>query len=108
MLNFKINSIMTKNELAREVAVSEHLHLSTAVQAIDGALCVIRETLAKGDSVVLRGFGTISPVQCKERTARNFQTGSPCVIPAHRSVKLMVSKQLVKFLNREEGKEAAL
>lgn len=98
---------MTKNELAREVAVSEHLHLSTAVQAIDGAIRVIKDALMKGDVVVLRGFGTISTVQCKERTAHNFQTGKPCVIPAHRSVKLMASKQLVKFLN-QDGKEAAL
>lgn len=99
---------MTKHELAREVAVAEHLHISTAVQAIDGALRIICETLAKGDTIVLRGFGTITPVQCKERTARNFRTGSPCVIPAHRSVKLMASKQLVKYLNPDDGKEVDL
>lgn len=99
---------MTKIELAREVAVSEHLHLSTAVKAIDGTLRIICETLAKGDSIALRGFGTIIPVQCKERPARDFRTGSPCVVPAHRSVKLMASKQLVKYLNPDEGKEADL
>ena len=34
---------MTKNELAREVSVSEKLHLSTTVKAIDGTLRVIKE-----------------------------------------------------------------
>ncbi len=38
---------MTKNDLAREVAVSEKLHLSTAVKAVDGIIRVIKEALAK-------------------------------------------------------------
>ena len=40
---------MTKNELTREVSVSEKLHLSTTVKAIDGTLRVIKEALAKGE-----------------------------------------------------------
>ena len=97
---------MTKNELAREVSVSEKLHLSTTVKAIDGTLRVIKEALAKGDVVVIRGFGTFSPIEIKGRTARNFQTGKPMTIPAHTSAKLRASKELVKALN--EGKEATL
>lgn len=101
-----ILSIMTKNELAREVSVSEKLHLSTTVKAIDGTLRVIKEALAKGEVVVIRGFGTFTPVEVAERTARNFKTGKPLVIPAHTSVKLRASKELVKAIN--EGKEATL
>ncbi len=97
---------MTKNELAKEVAVSEKLHLSTTFQAVDGILRVIKETLAKGESVVIRGFGTFQPIECKERPARDFKTGKPCVIPAHRSAKFRVSKDLVKVLNN--GKEATV
>ena len=49
---------MTKNELAREVSVSEKLHLSTTVKAIDGTLRVIKEALAKGEVVVIEeSFG---------------------------------------------------
>lgn len=99
---------MTKNELAKEVAVSEKLHLSTTVQVFDGIVRVIKETLARGEEVVIRGFGTISPVECKERTARNFKTGKPVVIPAHRSAKFRASKELVKALNSEAGKEATV
>lgn len=97
---------MTKNELAREVSVSEKLHLSTTVKAIDGTFRVIKEALAKGEVVVIRGFGTFTQVEVAERTARNFKSGKPLVIPAHTSVKLRASKELVKAIN--EGKEAAL
>ena len=97
---------MTKNELAREVSVSEKLHLSTTFQAVDGILRVIKQTLANGEPVTIRGFGTFTPVEVAERTARNFKTGKPLVIPAHTSVKLRASKELVKAIN--EGKEATL
>ena len=90
---------MTKNDLAKEVAVSEKLHLSTAVKAVDGIIRVIKEALAKGEEVTLRGFGTISVVDCAERNAVHFTTKEPITIPAHRSVKLRISKELKNILN---------
>ncbi len=92
---------MTKNDLAREVAVSEKLLLSTAVKAVDGALRVIKETLAKGEEVTLRGFGTLSVVQREERNAVHFKTKKPIVVPAYRSVKFRISKELKELLNNE-------
>ena len=90
---------MTKNDLAREVAVSEKLHLSTSVKAVDGILRVIKETLAKGEDVALRGFGPLSVVQREERNAVHFKTKEPIVVPAHRSVKFRISKELKEMLN---------
>lgn len=90
---------MTKNDLAREVSVSEKLHLSTAVKAVDGIFRVIKETLAKGEEVTLRGFGTLSVVQREERNAVHFKTQEPIVVPAHRSVKFRISKELKEQLN---------
>ena len=90
---------MTKNDLAREVAVSEKLHLSTSVKAVDGILRVIKETLAKGEDVTLRGFGTLSVVLREERNAVHFKTKEPIVVPAHRTVKLRISKELKEMLN---------
>ena len=97
---------MTKNELAKEVAVSEKLHLSTTFQAVDGILRVIKQTLAKGEPVIIRGFGTFQPINCKERPARDFKSGKSVTI--HKSVKFRVSKDLVKVLNTEAGKEATV
>ncbi len=99
---------MTKNELAKEVAVSEKLHLSTTFQAVDGILRVIKDTLAKGETIFIRGFGSFVPTEVAERTARNFKTGKPVVIPAHKSAKFRISKDLVKSLNTEAGKEATV
>lgn len=93
---------MTKNELAKELAVSEHLHLSTAVKAVEGVIRIIKETLVKGDDIFLRGFGTIAVVEREERQARHFSTGEQITIPAHRTVKLKISNELKNAMNNDE------
>lgn len=90
---------MRKNELAKELAVSEKLHLSTSIKAVDGVLRILKETLAKGEEVTLRGFGTLSVVQRVERNAVHFKTKEPIVIPAHNTVKFKPSKELKELLN---------
>lgn len=90
---------MTKNELANELAVSEKLHLSTAVKAIDGIIRIMKDALEKGDEITLRGFGTLSPVKREERNAIHFKTKEPIIVPAHNSVKFKISKELKNILN---------
>lgn len=90
---------MTKSELARELAVSEKLHLSTAVKAVDGIIRIIKEEVAKGNDVTLRGFGTIAPVERAARQARHFKSGEEITMPAHRTVVLRVSNELKTAVN---------
>ena len=90
---------MNKNQLAKELAVSEKIHLSTAFKAVDGALRIIKQTLAKGEDVSLRGFGTLSPVQREERPGVNFVTKEPITLPAHRSVRFKISQELKNLMN---------
>lgn len=97
---------MTKNDLAKEVAVSEKLCLSTAFKAVDGVLRVIKETLSKGEEVTLRGFGTLSVVQRDERNAVHFKTKEPIVVPAHNTVKFRISKELKEQLNSSSRSDA--
>lgn len=90
---------MTKNELAKEVAVSEKLCLSTAFKAVDGVLRVIKDALGKGEEVTLRGFGTLAVVKREQRNAFHFKTKEPIVVPAHNTVKFRISKELKELLN---------
>lgn len=92
---------MNKNMLAKEVAVSEKVTLTTAFKTVDGALRVIAETLAKGESVNLRGFGAFTVVNKPERILKNIHTGKPVTIPAHKSVRFKPSKKIVTNLNKK-------
>ncbi len=96
---------MTKIELAREVAVSENLTLYTAVAAIDGITRVIKQQLAAGQDVTIRGFGTFRRTTCKERPGRNINTGEAIVIPEHYAAKFVSSKDLVSLLNHDKASD---
>lgn len=91
---------MNKNMLAKEVAVSERITLSTAFKAVDGVLRVITETLAKGESIQLRGFGSFAAVNKPERIVKDINTGKPIAVPAHKSVRFKPSKETVIKLNK--------
>ena len=90
---------MTKNQLATELAVSEKLCLSTAVKAVDGIVRILRETLAKGEEITVRGFGSLVPARRSRRCAVDFASRQPIVIPAHISVKFKPAKELINNLN---------
>lgn len=91
---------MNKNMLAKEVAVSEKVTLSTAFKTVDGVLRIIAEKLAQGESVQLRGFGSFAVVNKSERKVNDIKTGKPITIPAHKSVLFKPSKEIVEKLNK--------
>ena len=69
-------------------------------KTVDGVLRVIAETLAKGESVQLRGFGSFVVVNKSERKVNDIKTGKPITIPAHKSVRFKLSKETVTKLNK--------
>ena len=91
---------MNKNMLAKEVAVSEKVTLSTAFKTVDGVLRIIAEKLAQGESVQLRGFGSFAVVNKSERKVNDIKTGKPIIVPAHKSVRFKPSKDIVEKLNK--------
>lgn len=90
---------MNRHSLANELAVSERLTLSTAVKAVEGVIRIVRETLAKGDEVYLRGLGTLAVIKREAKIGHDFRTGAPINVPAHLTAKLKVSPELKKLLN---------
>lgn len=90
---------MTKNQLIKEVAVSEGLHLSTAFKAVNGLLRVVKETLAKGEDIAIAGFGTLAVTDVPERQGINPQTRESITIPAHKALRLRVGKEVREMLN---------
>lgn len=66
---------------------------------VDSFIDIIKESLAKGDSVRLSGFGTFDTVQRKEREGINPKTKETIIIPASKAVKFKVSKALKDTVN---------
>ena len=79
---------MNKTELAREVARKTGISLEKARSAINAIFStapgegIIASELAKGNSVIIRGFGVFVGRKRKKRQGRNPQTGESITIPA--------------------------
>lgn len=73
---------MNKSELIDAIAASADIPKTTAGRALDAMLEAVTDTLQKGNSVALVGFGTFSVKERAARTGRNPQTGKPLKIAA--------------------------
>ena len=46
-------------------------------------MVVIKDSMANGENVYLRGFGTFELKQRAEKTARNISKNTTIIVPAH-------------------------
>lgn len=73
---------MNKTEFIDAVAEKSGITKTDARKAVGAVLDVLTETLAKGDSVVLTGFGTFEVRKVKARTGVNPRTREKLKIAA--------------------------
>jgi len=90
---------MNKAELIDAVASSADLSKSSATEAVDAVVDTITESLRKGDSVTLVGFGTFEVRARAARTGRNPQTGEEIQIKASNAPAFKAGKALKDAVN---------
>ena len=66
---------------------------------VDTVFDSIKDALAKGDKIEVRGFGNFRLKQRKPRKARNPKTGETVDVPAKRVLFFKVGKALRESLN---------
>lgn len=75
---------MTKAEIATEIAKTTGLDKDGVVTVIERFMEVVKDSLAHGENVYLRGFGSFIVKERAEKTARNISKNTTIVIPAHK------------------------
>ena len=74
---------MTKAEIANEIAKKTGIDKSTTIEVIEQFMTVVKDSLAHGENVYLRGFGSFIIKERAEKTARNITKNTAVIIPAH-------------------------
>ena len=91
---------MTKAQLIEKV--SEQLKVMTKRQTeiiVNTVFNSIKETLAKGDKIEIRGFGSFRLRSRKMRDGRNPKTGSTVLVPAKRVPFFKAGKELKQLVD---------
>ena len=75
---------MTKAEIVREVSKSTGIEGNTVMAVVEGFMTAVKGSMAKGENVYLRGFGTFEVKTRAAKTARNITKNTTMVIPEHK------------------------
>ena len=93
---------MTKQQLIEKVAAKTELGKAQVEAAVDSVFETIGETLRSNERVDLRGFGSFTVKERKERQGRNPRTGEAITIAAKRDASFKPGKELTEKLAHTE------
>lgn len=75
---------MTKAEIVNEISKSTGIDKSQVLETVEKFMTVVKESLAEGENVYLRGFGSFIVKVRRQKTARNISKNTTITIPEHK------------------------
>lgn len=90
---------MKKTDIVDYVINNTTLSRSQAIAATESIIDVLCLSLSKGENIYLRGLATIKVVTSAAKRARNINKGTFVDVPARRTAKLVLCKQLKQRMN---------
>ena len=87
---------MKKIDLIEIVANKAHLTKKASKESVEMFLAEIQKALAKGEKVILSGFGTFKSVLVKDKAVINPKTKQKQVVKSHRVARFTPGRSLRK------------
>lgn len=75
---------MTKADIVNEISRSTGLEKAAVLATVEKFMEVVKDSMAEGNNVYLRGFGSFIIKTRKEKTARNISKNTSIRIPEHK------------------------
>lgn len=75
---------MTKADIVNEISRSTGLEKAAVLATVEKFMEVVKDSMANGNNVYLRGFGSFIIKTRSEKTARNISKNTTIIIPAHK------------------------
>lgn len=74
---------MTKADIVNSISQKTGIDKTTALTVVEAFMASVKESLADGENVYLRGFGRFILKKRAEKTARNISKNTTIIIPEH-------------------------
>ena len=75
---------MTKADIVTEISRATGIEKASVLAVVESMMEVIKDNMAKGENVYLRGFGSFVVKERAQKVARNISQKTSLVIPAHK------------------------
>lgn len=89
---------MTKHDLIEKVAKKSNLTKRASADAVNSTFDLIRDTLGRGEKVIITGFGTFLIRSRAARRGRNPQTGEAIQISQRKLPGFVAGKTLKRLI----------
>ena len=93
---------MTKAELTQEISDKTGIDKRTVLTIVESLMTELKESLAQGEEVYLRGFGSFIIKRRATKTARNISKNTTILVPAHDIPVFKPSKEFIKSISKLE------
>lgn len=74
---------MTKADIVREISKNTGIDKQTVLASVESFMELVKDSLAQGENVYLRGFGSFVVKKRAQKTARNISKNTTIIIPEH-------------------------
>lgn len=74
---------MTKADIVNKIAKTTGIDKPAVLSVVEQFMTIVKDSLAHGENVYLRGFGSFIVKTRAEKTARNISKNTSIIIPAH-------------------------
>ena len=74
---------MTKADIIREISSKTGLERKDVSNVLEAMMVTIKDSLANGEEVFMRGFGSFIIKERAQKTARNISKNVTVIVPAH-------------------------
>lgn len=75
---------MIKSEIVSAIAMKAGVEQRVASMCVEAFMETVKKSLAKGEDVYLRGFGSFIVKERAAKAARNMTTGEEIMVSAHK------------------------
>lgn len=91
---------MTKADIVSEIHKSTGIDKADVLATVEKFMEVVKDSLAHGEHVYLRGFGSFIIKRRAEKTARNISKNTTVIVPAHNIPAFKPAKTFMEDLRK--------
>lgn len=74
---------MTKADIVNQISENTGIEKATVQKALEAFMETVKESLAGGNNVYLRGFGSFTVKKRAKKVARNISKNTIVIVPEH-------------------------